>query len=900
MTPRPHEIPGGGMPGIQPLEGINKRENLGVSDAKKPFAGEVLFANPISRRAFIRMLPPAVLGAAAACLPGQPTPERATATLPPTAIKPPEATAVPEQIENIILNIDFLTTQAEDLFQSAQQQATAVPATADPRAQIFTVSDMASYSNALSPLDQADEINPLAWNGAHSQNQEMKRKTALGVLRLAVGQGARFGQLAFSTGDVGYIGLDFKTRTLSENNLDFFRGIQRNLQVYDKSLYPKRVQTKLGAGGTLVGQVAVGQFTNAYVIAFEEDGPRYDGRNVQRFALVPQSDLQTIIANFKQPVTINGSELAYTDLNGQSRTITLKKVGGDLADVIAEDAGAVWMEQYPVGVNEFLPYKNPVVSHPPKELLQAASITWKDLVYSVPPDDELAFNPLGPLFHTIKAHNDEAGVHLIAKYDQENDEWFWSEQVAATEWANYTEVGKRGVVDPSKMFPLVGGIDHKNRFMLDLSMGSMKIASEQEQDLTEKTNHRTLRKQVAVQIENNIPLKKQMATVQANFAKLDEFQREKDFSNLTLLIGITGAITGAVFNLKGSLRRYSVDKDGDIKLLKKEEEPQLLPEIKVNGSYIERIDTGERIQFKGANILNFENDGGLLPTFADTKKYLDTAYYWGHNLVRMQMDVKIAAQNLDELEKVVDYAEQLGIYCAFSPSYVGRTRTFNIADQNIVNGVKDHMAQIALRFKNKNNILYGLINEPSFWDEQLQRQTITPKLWIKVANELAVSLRFINPNSVLVLGGINWDSEFRWLTEETFPFENYILDVHYYYVRDDKGMMPIPISQTEVGWRDFIGKKPILIGESGAIDQGTDTPVDLQLQNQQRIVDLTEENPYQIHYTAFAMWPEGQGGYFNIINPINKPPYSPSRFGKITYDNINDQSSKSPVYNFKN
>jgi hypothetical protein len=463
-------------------------------------------------------------------------------------------------------------------------------------------------------------------------------------------------------------------------------------------------------------------------------------------------------------------------------------------------------------------------------------------------------------------------------------------------WASNKETLQ---VDQKILFPLVGGINHLNRYALDVNLGTMKLVVLQSHNLTQVSNQQELRQSISLQLDSNAEFKEQALSVSSTIAEMEKFKEEKDFGNL-ILIAEESTVIGAVSRFGGNLNRYSVNREGTT--IRLAQEPNLLPELRVSGSKIERVDNpSEFIQFIGVNIENFDFSDliGMRPTFDDTKRLVDISKAWRSNLLRFQISTSVALRHYEALEKIIRYAELNGMYVILSPESAfpnAKEIAHDPRDQKTMTKIKEDITELAKNLVLRSNVLYGLLNEPGVWNNQKARDDITWDIWAPVAHDIANSIRNVNPNAILVLSGTYWSRNYSGLTDETFPFDNYICDVHHYatIAAHDGHDMTEEINPSST-WKWLIGQKPILIGEAGA-GEGRVTPYHAEYIK--KSIQLTNEHPYEVHYAAFAMWSAGQGGDFNLLD-WNGSNYSPSKGnGEIWYADMTDPNSRSPAYDF--
>jgi hypothetical protein len=299
-----------------------------------------------------------------------------------------------------------------------------------------------------------------------------------------------------------------------------------------------------------------------------------------------------------------------------------------------------------------------------------------------------------------------------------------------------------------------------------------------------------------------------------------------------------------------------------------------LPELYVDGAYIKRRDTAESVQLKGVHIANFDNADQ--PTLTSTKRYIDIAKTWGANLLRIGLDMTKADRNMDELSKVLDYAETNGMYSVLTVAN-NNQNPITIPNDGLVN----FMASLARRFKQKNNILYGLLNEPSSvkvgnrvtqkfdWDE-----------WLPWANKIAGSILSENSRAVLIMCGTHYCRDYDYLRGNpgVFPYKNVIYDVHYYYWWNQSLQQDTTPATSQWDW--MLGKVPTFFGEAGTPGGGggRNDPNDAVFI--EYTLQIIRRNPKSAHYTGFEMAPGNWGT--SLLSPNG----SPSKRGHLYHDDM--------------
>jgi aryl-phospho-beta-D-glucosidase BglC (GH1 family) len=202
-----------------------------------------------------------------------------------------------------------------------------------------------------------------------------------------------------------------------------------------------------------------------------------------------------------------------------------------------------------------------------------------------------------------------------------------------------------------------------------------------------------------------------------------------------------------------------------------------------------------------------------------TKADIDLIKAMGFNSVRVPIHWKFFQENnqgFELLDKLVTWARQDGIYIIIDMHCApgGQTGT-NIDDsygypwlytsKSAQAALLTDWQRIADHYKNEPMILgYDLLNEPIPHFPALQRYNKDLEPLYKT---LAAGIRAVDRNHVLILGGAQWDSNFKVFGP---PFDkNVVYTFHKYWTATDKSVI-----QEYLDFRDKY-QVPIWLGESG-------------------------------------------------------------------------------------
>jgi hypothetical protein len=462
--------------------------------------------------------------------------------------------------------------------------------------------------------------------------------------------------------------------------------------------------------------------------------------------------------------------------------------------------------------------------------------------------------------------------------------------LVSSEWGSYKSGERAGRVDPEQMYPLVGAVNHANRFVFPTGeVDRVKVAA-----YTAGVDLTTLNRDAyAKQKSENLSALRTDPQLKAIWPKLIRALKSADqLGDKTTVIWDLGTKTVrmVVIQKGDSFSRYSVVDSPSGLGLQEMKDYNLLPQLKVEGPCVVRTDkvlAGEdrRVQLKGANITNFDSKDQQ-PRFSASKGYIDTAKRRGSNLLRFQLNITTmeSAGVADELQEAIDYAEQLGMYSILSPANVVRDEGIELPSKKLGN----FLGNLAEKYKGKNNVTYSLLNEiqdPTVWD-----RTLVETSWSKTVaemNRLGNIVLSRNPNAVLVIPGRGYNKDFSYIIEHpaSIPFKNAIFDIHHYLkVSLDTGE---DITWIDSFWEGLIGTRPVIFGEAGAPGHlgGRNNPKDRV--RIQEIIDIVNSHPYMAHYAAFAFTP-GTWSTTAIDASSN-----PNSRGKPYYDDMTNPSSPS-------
>src|SRR5205823_9154504 len=189
---------------------------------------------------------------------------------------------------------------------------------------------------------------------------------------------------------------------------------------------------------------------------------------------------------------------------------------------------------------------------------------------------------------------------------------------------------------------------------------------------------------------------------------------------------------------------------------------------------------------------------------------------WPINLLRVDLDVELFDSYAGELDKLLTFAPNNGMYCMLTPcaSATDSSRgegALPVPDQIIA----DFMGRLAARYKDRTNVLYDLWNEahPESLTGGLANPLDSWQVWINAAVPVANAIRAQNPQALIVVpGGMLYSRDLSYYQAHPFPFNNIAYDTHDYYAPPTYSTR-YPYKRSMWSW--VIGKYPLFLNEFG-------------------------------------------------------------------------------------
>lgn len=291
---------------------------------------------------------------------------------------------------------------------------------------------------------------------------------------------------------------------------------------------------------------------------------------------------------------------------------------------------------------------------------------------------------------------------------------------------------------------------------------------------------------------------------------------KKNYKVLLFLIVITAFVNLILFVL----------------IFKKDKNNKKLPLLYTEGKNIKRSDNNKIIRLKGVSSMAFARYNYDINEFISI---LNTFKTWKINILGLYISQKKIIGQEEKLDMVINWAEQNKIYIYLMPTLDSDNEKWI---RTTVNTFPAMMSKLALKYKNKTHILYGLWAEPRYfssaeWDEYF-------------GNGIRL-IREVNSKVIILISGLQ---HARLIPTDSIilNYKNVILDFHDYPAANIKELLLI--KKQKYPWEDYFKNKPILIGEFGGVySEGFSSKEDLEYINKV----LVEANKNSLSYTAYSI-----------------------------------------------
>jgi endoglucanase len=243
--------------------------------------------------------------------------------------------------------------------------------------------------------------------------------------------------------------------------------------------------------------------------------------------------------------------------------------------------------------------------------------------------------------------------------------------------------------------------------------------------------------------------------------------------------------------------------------------------------------------------------------------------------VQHQLGKELDEKEIQRIDATVKYVTSKGIkviidihnYAKYFGGVIGSPKLPPTA-------LGDLWRRIAVRYKDNNSVVFGLMNEPT---------GLPTEVWLEAANDAVARIRQIGANNLILVPGNGWSSARDWTSAKygtpnsqvmlnvIDPSNNFAFDVHQYFDHDFTGTHA-DCQSVEIGvaslteftqWAREHGKRGFL-GEFGA----GSSPICLEALD--RVLNfMAANNDVWLGWTYWAAgskWPEN---YFTSVQPLN-------------------------------
>jgi endoglucanase len=300
--------------------------------------------------------------------------------------------------------------------------------------------------------------------------------------------------------------------------------------------------------------------------------------------------------------------------------------------------------------------------------------------------------------------------------------------------------------------------------------------------------------------------------------------------------------------------------------------------------------TEKTVSLAGINIAGADFGGNKLPgIFNRDYFYPDPSsidYYVAKhvNIIRLpvlwerlqhRLGDDLNAEEIRRIDSIVGYTTSKGVKLIIDIHNYAKYFGIVIGTANLpVTALGDLWRQLALRYKNNNLVVFGLMNEPT---------KLRTEVWLEAANDAVAKIRQTGASNLILVPGNGWSSARDWTSAKygtpnsqvmsniIDPNNNFAFDVHQYIDRDFTGThadcQSVDIGVTSLTeftqWAREHGKRGFL-GEFG---MGSSS---VCLQALERVLNfLAANNDVWLGWTYWAggsKWPKD---YFTSVEPVD-------------------------------
>lgn len=216
---------------------------------------------------------------------------------------------------------------------------------------------------------------------------------------------------------------------------------------------------------------------------------------------------------------------------------------------------------------------------------------------------------------------------------------------------------------------------------------------------------------------------------------------------------------------------------------------------------------GDVVQLKGVSTHSIS----AFPQYINKETFKEMRDSWNINVVRIAMysnpNDGYKPELHNKVKEAVNYATDLGLYVIID---------WHILQDNNPNTYKNEaikfFEEMATEFKNNDNVLYEICNEPNGnvkWDKDIK----------PYAEEVITKIRAIDPDSVIIVGTPTWSQDVDIVANNPITdYENIMYTLHFYAATHKEDLRNklknahekgLPIFVTEFGISDASGNGTI-------------------------------------------------------------------------------------------
>ena|SRR5262245_4235600 len=300
--------------------------------------------------------------------------------------------------------------------------------------------------------------------------------------------------------------------------------------------------------------------------------------------------------------------------------------------------------------------------------------------------------------------------------------------------------------------------------------------------------------------------------------------------------------------------------------------------------------TKNTVLLTGINIAGADFGGAKLPgTFNRDYFYPEPSsidYYAAKrvNIIRLpvlwerlqhRLGDDLNAEEIRRIDSIVGYTTSKGIKLIIDIHNYAKYFGAIIGTPNLpTEALGDLWRQLALRYKNNNLVVFGLMNEPT---------KLRTEVWLEAANDAVAKIRQTGASNLILVPGNGWSSARDWTSAKygtpnsqvmsniIDPNNNFAFDVHQYIDRDFTGThadcQSVDIGVTSLTeftqWAREHGK----LGFLGEFGMGSSS---VCLQALERVLNfMAANNDVWLGWTYWAggsKWPKD---YFTSVEPVD-------------------------------